>query len=755
MDLTGLNREQRLAVETTQGPVLILAGAGSGKTRALTHRIAYLLDEKHISPFEILALTFTNKAAREMKERVEGLSDFHAQNVWVSTFHACCAKMLRIDIERMPGFTRDFVIYDETDQLSLITQVQEKLKLKEDYYPKRLLRSIFSDAKNRSLKPLEYIAATNPNQTEIYVNAFEQYQLMLRQNNALDFDDLLLRTLELFDTNPEILHKYQERFRFIHVDEYQDTNIMQYRFVKLLSKVYRNLCVVGDDDQSIYGWRGADLRNILDFEKDFPDATVIRMEQNYRSTKNILNAANAVIGKNIDRKSKKLWTEKEEGTKIGLYTAWSEKDEADYVCKTINSLSQTGYSNADFAVLYRTNAQSRVLEDMFVAYGIPYTVHGSLRFYDRKEIKDVLAYLRLMINPHDEVALRRIINVPKRGIGDASVNELSAIAEEKGISLFEAALTADQLDLSGRAKGKMLGFAQLLVQIRALFELLPLSDFVQQLLELTGYWKYLEEEKRKEGKQDETRIENVQELIHAITEFETNAGENTLNAFLENVALVANISDETAGSSVTLMTMHSAKGLEFPIVFITGMEENIFPSSRAIQTAAGLEEERRLCYVGITRAKEKLYICHAKKRFQYNNISTNMPSRFLKEIPDELLDVDETSAQSSCDTYGWQSPERSTRSWDTSSSKVTSGTSTTANFVATQKPILGGAAWQPSKPAEIKKNGYQFSKDQKVKHARFGEGKILEVEGGVLTIDFAQQGVKKIVGAYAPIEPLE
>lgn len=741
MDLSGLNREQRLAVETTEGPVLILAGAGSGKTRALTHRIAYLIDEKLVSPYEILALTFTNKAAREMKDRVEALAGHAGQNVWVSTFHSCCARILRIDIEQMGHFTRDFVIYDDTDQLSLIGQIQQELKIKEDTMPKRTLRFVFSDAKNRSLKPEEFIRASGSGMADLQVDAFRVYQKKLRENNALDFDDLMLRTLELFSKCPDVLRKYQDRFRYIHVDEYQDTNAMQYQLVHLFSQKYRNLCVVGDDDQSIYGWRGADLRNILDFERDYPDAVVIRLEQNYRSSKTILDAANAVISQNSERKQKKLWTEKESGEKISIYKAYSDRDEADFICRNINEQNAEGKSYSDFAVLYRTNAQSRVIEDTLVAYGIPYTVYGSLRFYDRKEVKDVLAYLRLMVNPNDEVSLRRAINVPKRGIGDASVAELSRLAEENGITMFDACLQVNELPVSSRAKGKIANFAGLLIQLRALNELLPLSDFVTEMLDLVGYWKYLADEQIKEGRTDDARKENVQELINAVIEFEKAVPEDGLSAFLENVSLVANVNDESEPNSVTLMTLHSAKGLEFPVVFIAGVEENIFPSARANFDQGGLEEERRLCYVGITRAMEKLYISHAQSRMQYQNFVHNPPSRFLKEIPEALFAQPNADDLFTPNVYG-------------SSGASSSMDRPTQN--RTKAPLNRfDSPFASSSKAPQPKNTQQFEVNQVVVHARFGEGTILEMENGVLTIDFAAKGIKKIVAAYAPLKPKE
>ena len=747
MDLTTLNREQRRAVETTEGPVLILAGAGSGKTRALTHRIAYLIEEKGVSPYEMLALTFTNKAAKEMKERVVDLAGPAGAGVWISTFHSCCARMLRMDIERLGRFTRNFVIYDDSDQLSLIGEIQKKMQLREEDMPKRALRSLFSDAKNRSLQPAQYIAALGRPNAERELEAFSLYQKALAQNNALDFDDLLARTLELLETQPEVLKTYQQRFRYIHVDEYQDTNQPQYALLRLLAKGHGNICVVGDDDQSIYGWRGADLQNILGFEQDYAAASVIRLEQNYRSTQNILQAANGVIDCNLARKKKKLWTEQGAGEKLTSYSAWSERDEADFVCRTINSMDDQ-YQYGDFAVLYRTNAQSRVLEDTLVAYGILYTVYGSLRFYDRREIKDVLCYLRLMINPHDEVSLRRVINVPKRGIGEASVAELERLAAENGLTMFEACLQAPALPLSTRVKDKIRRFGEMLAQLRAMGELMPLGDFVPEMLEQIGYWKYLDEEKRSDGK-EEARKENVQEFIQAVQTFAAETPDNTLSAFLENVALVANVNDEPNKQAVTLMTLHSAKGLEFPVVFLVGMEENIFPTMRALHKEEAMEEERRLAYVGITRARERLFLSAARSRMQYNQVMHNAPSRFLDEIPPELIEQPTPSYDTHKNTGGETNMEKNKQSSE-NGIRPRFGRSTAT--ISSQHGPLGGSRIQ-SKPSAKTQKQYDFALHQEVIHAKFGTGQIIALEGGVVTVEFASVGVKKIATAFAPLKP--
>ena len=753
IDLSTLNREQRRAVETTEGAVLILAGAGSGKTRALTHRIAYLI-EKGVAPWSILALTFTNKAAREMRERIDQLAGRGGDEVWVSTFHSCCAKILRIDIEKM-GFTRDFVIYDDTDQLSLIAEIQKQMNLTEEEWPKRSLRAVFSEAKNRSVRPEEYLREAGGMKADTYLAAYRLYEKRLRENNALDFDDLLLRTLELFEACPAVLEKYQEKFRYIHVDEYQDTNMAQYRFVRLLAKKHGNICVVGDDDQSIYGWRGADIRNILEFEKDYPNTTVLRLEQNYRSTGYILDAANAVISRNTERKPKKLWTDRGKGEKITQYNAWSERDEADYVCRVINAEVMKGASCGDFAVLYRTNGQSRVLEETFTSYGIPYVVYGSLRFYDRAEIKDVLAYLRLMVNPRDEVSLARIINTPKRGIGEAALAELRQAAEQTGMNLLDACLQAESLPISGRVLNRIKPFGELMAQLRALSELMPLSEFAEQMLDMIGYWKYLEEAKKADGKQEERR-ENVREFLGAIAEFEKNVEENALSAFLENVSLVANVSDEGSEGAVTLMTMHSAKGLEFPTVFVCGMEEGLFPTARAIMNPAGMEEERRLCYVAITRAMKKLYLLRAESRMLYNEVVRHRESRFLAEIPAELFEGMEP-AQSRPDGQ-WRSASfgdagrNAERDFDRprGSTSYSGGPRTPVRDLSPHGTPAGGAFTPtPRKPRQQ----HTFTLYQRVRHAKFGEGEIIQMENGVLTIDFDSCGVKKIVAAYAPVEP--
>lgn len=739
IDLDVLNPQQRQAVLTTEGPLLVLAGAGSGKTRAVTYRIAALLDAG-VSPYEILALTFTNKAAKEMQERVIDLAGAAGERVWMSTFHSFCARLLRMDIERL-GYTRDFVIYDDADQMAVIAEVQQKMNFREEEWPKKMLRAVFSDAKNKSLRPAEYILQSGDSfRAPKLAEAMKLYEKAMAANNALDFDDLLLKTLELFRAFPEVLDKYATRFRYIHVDEYQDTNLAQYTLVKLLSSVHNNICVVGDDDQSIYGWRGADIRNILDFERDYPGCTVIRLEQNYRSTSTILEAANAVISNNQGRKPKRLWTDRGKGAPISRYTAWSERDEADFVCRTI---LQSGRPKSDFAVLYRVNAQSRVLEEALTGYGIPYTVIGSLKFYDRAEIKDVLAYLRLIVNPRDDVSFKRAISVPRRGIGDAAIAELSAAAEQAGLPLMTACIRADSLPISQRVKTKLKPFGELITHLCTQVLLCPLSEAVEELMEKSGYLQYLREEKRADGRNEE-REENVRELINAIAEFEKSNPEDTLSAFLENVALVSNVNEETGRDAVTLLTIHSAKGLEFPVVFLVGMEEGIFPTSRAQYDADGLEEERRLCYVAITRAREKLWLSRAESRVMYRDVQHNKPSRFLAEIPEELFDAPEVRRR---ETYARSSGGEHAAS---SASSATASPLKPARDLSRRNLPAGGEVYKAS-PRE--KKSFAFSAGMKVVHDTFGRGIIQDVSGSVLTVSFERCGVKKLVSGYAPIRP--
>lgn len=739
MDLSTLNKEQRQAVDTLDGPLLILAGAGSGKTRALTYRIANLVDHG-VSPWNILALTFTNKAAREMRERTEALLGGSVKDMWVATFHSCCTRILRSDIDKL-GRDRNFVIYDDDDQTSLIAAIMKRLGVNDKDITKRQIKEHISEAKNKSTEPERFLM-DNPYLDESVLKVFREYQRSLKEYNALDFDDLLGKTLELFQSCPEVLQKYRSKFRYILVDEYQDTNVMQYHIVELLAREHGNICVVGDDDQSIYGWRGADIRNILDFEKDFPGAKVIRLEQNYRSTSNILDAANAVIENNQGRKSKKLWTDNGRGDRIETFTADSERDEAHFVCRKIMEGVRNGMNYGDFAVLYRMNAQSRIPETTMVNYGIPNKVYGGQRFYERKEIKDIMAYLRLIYNPFDDIALKRIINVPKRSIGDASIAELARVAEQEGKSMLVAALTSENID--PRAMKKIKPFADTMGEFIALSRTMPLSEFTWGMISALEYENYLKaEDKRGEV---ESRMDNLRELIGNIKEIEKDLseGEDALRAFLENVSLVSDIDSMNDGNgAVALMTLHSAKGLEFPVVFMIGMEENIFPTSRARNDMSNhaMEEERRLCYVGMTRAKQKLYLINARQRNIFGNESYNRKSRFIEEIPAELTVSDNPVKQ----------PDAREQA------EHTRGQRKNFHRYAMDTHALGDGT-RDARPAATPVSK-TFEKYQKVQHDKFGVGTVMEISGSgssmLVSIDFGAAGVKRFAAAYAPIKPVE
>lgn len=739
MDLSTLNKEQRQAVDTLDGPLLILAGAGSGKTRALTYRIANLVDHG-VSPWNILALTFTNKAAREMRERTEALLGGSVKDMWVATFHSCCTRILRSDIDKL-GRDRNFVIYDDDDQTSLIAAIMKRLGVNDKDITKRQIKEHISEAKNKSTEPEKFLM-DNPYLDESVLKVFREYQRSLKEYNALDFDDLMGKTLELFQSCPEVLQKYRSKFRYILVDEYQDTNVMQYHIVELLAREHGNICVVGDDDQSIYGWRGADIRNILDFEKDFPGAKVIRLEQNYRSTSNILDAANAVIENNQGRKSKKLWTDNGRGDRIETFTADSERDEAHFVCRKIMEGVRNGMNYGDFAVLYRMNAQSRIPETTMVNYGIPNKVYGGQRFYERKEIKDIMAYLRLIYNPFDDIALKRIINVPKRSIGDASIAELARVAEQEGKSMLVAALTSEHID--PRAMKKIKPFADTMGEFIALSRTMPLSEFTWGMISALEYETYLKaEDKRGEV---ESRMDNLRELIGNIKEIEKDLseGEDALRAFLENVSLVSDIDSMNDGNgAVALMTLHSAKGLEFPVVFMIGMEENIFPTSRARNDMSNhaMEEERRLCYVGMTRAKQKLYLINARQRNIFGNESYNRKSRFIEEIPAELTVSDNPVKQ----------PDAREQA------EHTRGQRKNFHRYAMDTHALGDGT-RDVRPAATPVSK-TFEKYQKVQHDKFGVGTVMEISGSgssmLVSIDFGAAGVKRFAAAYAPIKPVE
>lgn len=759
MDLSMLNPEQRLAAETLEGPVLILAGAGSGKTRALTYRVANLMDHG-VKPWSILALTFTNKAAREMKERIARLVGDQAEEAWISTFHSTCARILRRDIEKL-GYGRSFTIYDDDDQGTVIKEILKRQNIDEKFLPPREIKAKISDAKNRLLGPDEWFAQTGRDfRSQTLHDVFVAYEERLKAANALDFDDLLVKTLELLAEHPPVLESYRDRFRYVMVDEYQDTNYAQYMLVKLLTDRSRNLCVVGDDDQSIYGWRGADIRNILDFEKDYPDATVIKLEQNYRSTANILDAANQVIAHNTGRKEKALWTEQGEGETIKLFCAGDEREEAAWVADRIKKLERHGEGYGRTAVLYRTNAQSRVLEEMLMRAGIPYKVFGGLRFYDRREVRDVIAYLRVIANPTDDVSLRRIINVPKRSIGDATITELVNHAQQEQMPLFSA-LTDLPASLSSRPRKCVGDFFTLMTTLMAMKEALPLGEFVQQLVEMTGLLSQYQKEDSDEAR---TRIENIQEFLGAVEEFARQTENATLEDYLENVALVTELDQaEDEKQYVTLMTLHSAKGLEFPNVFMTGMEEGVFPSGRSLMEETRMEEERRLCYVGITRARQRLFLSRASQRMLYNQVNHNAPSRFLAEIPERLLE-DEWEAKRRQTFHDAPAPQP--RSY-------TSGyglkSAPTVSQLGQPRLTLGGnmleipgvqKGFTPSK-ARQSASALQnlFKKGDRVMHRKFGEGSVVELTGSGadarIAIEFTAYGVKEFALSIAPIVKVE
>ena len=782
MDLSQLNPEQRRAAETLDGPVLILAGAGSGKTRALTWRVANLIDHG-VAPWSILALTFTNKAAREMKDRVRRLiGDEQAEEAWISTFHSTCARILRRDIEKI-GYSRSFVIYDDDDQQRLLKDILKQLNIDDKFLPVREVRARISDAKNKMETPDEWFRHSyRDRRCSMIHDVMCEYEKRMKSLNALDFDDLLLKTLELLADHPPVLEAYRRRFRYVLVDEYQDTNRTQYELVRLLTAESRNLCVVGDDDQSIYGWRGADIRNILDFEKDYPDAAVIKLEQNYRSTANILDAANQVIVHNGGRKDKTLWTEKEAGEKLRLYTAEDERDEAAWIAKRIGEMKKAGISLGEIAVLYRTNAQSRVIEELMMQAGLPYRVFGGQKFYDRKEVRDILAYLRVIVNPQDDISLARIINVPKRSIGDTTVEALQTHAARQGMPLYSALFDMPE-DLNSRARNSVAGFARMMTLLSAMKETLDLESFVQQLVETTG----LEEQYRREDTEEsQSRIENIREFLGSVHEFAAAGEEATLEAYLENVALVTDLDrTEERSDFVTMMTLHSAKGLEFDNVFMPGLEEGIFPSSRSVEEGDRLEEERRLMYVGITRARKRLYLSRAASRMLYNQYSANPPSRFLDEIPPRLIEEDfhrgGGRAAYGGFTGGWNSGRGAQRSygrrrdsdWEVPDAEPVFAprkAKAPADFGKPKLTLKGrdlndipgvSRGFVKSAAAGLADSAmsHLFAPGDRVRHPKFGEGRVEEISGSGanarIRVAFDQAGVRELALSVAPIVKCE
>ena len=761
MDLSTLNSEQRRAVEQTEGPLLVLAGAGSGKTRVLTHRIAYLIEEKQVAPWNILALTFTNKAAGEMRARVERLIGASAQNMWVMTFHACCARILRSDIDRL-GYEKTFVIYDDADQQSLYKKIIKEMQLNDKVFTPRSLASQISDAKNHSIDAQQYLRDSYA--PKEVMGVYLQYQKQLKQNNALDFDDLLLNTLALLTKIPDVLDKYRKKFEYILVDEYQDTNLVQYHIVHMLAELHGNICVVGDDDQSIYGWRGADIRNILEFEKDFPGAVTIRLEQNYRSTSAILNAANQVILHNRSRKQKKLWTDKGGGEPIELFEAMDERDEANRVCNRI--LQGTRYGDRscnDYAILYRTHAQSRVLEMYLKSYDIPYRVYGGTSFFQRAEVKDILSYLRLMHNPNDDVAFLRIVNVPRRGIGDAAIAALQEYATNHTLPLFPALMMLPK-DALPRYRAKLTAFCDTIQSVYRELGNRSLADATELLLDAIGYDAYLRED-RKENY--ESRADIVNEFVGYIREFCAGVDAtqtDPLQAFLETVALFSQADDvDEKNGRVALMTLHSAKGLEFPIVFLSGLEEGLFPSSQSRFEPEELEEERRLCYVGITRAMEQLHLSYARSRMLYGKISPSMPSIFITELGDALPADSRPKPQYTPAAKPAFSPSNSVHALSPQERKkqpvprIRLGEKQQPTSVGFGAADHGPAAGSPSPAAGSPR--IALAEGLRITHSSFGSGTVLSLtgSGGAQIVEIAfDSGVnKKFAAAYAPIEILE
>ena len=735
--LNGMNPRQKEAVLHTDGPLLLMAGAGSGKTRVLTHRIAYLIEEKEVNPWNILAITFTNKAAKEMKERVNAILVSGGEDVWVSTFHSMCVRILRRDVDFI-GYNRNFTIIDSSEQLTLMKRILKELNIDPKKYDPRSILGTISQAKNSLQTPQDFAKMQGSYYEEIAAKCYAAYQKELQYNQCMDFDDLIMNTIRLFEEHPDSLTYYQNKFHYIHVDEYQDTNHAQYTLVNLLAGRFRNLCVVGDADQSIYGWRGADMQNILDFEKDYPDAAVILLEQNYRSTKNILSAANQVIENNSNRKPKNLWTENKEGNKITYYRADNERDETRFIVDRMQEEIRSNHRNyGDFAILYRTNAQSRVMEETLLKANIPYKMVGGHKFYDRKEIKDILAYLNVLANPQDSISFERIVNSPKRGIGPGSIEKLRSFASLHEWPLLEAAQNVDLANIGGKAGQQLGAFGEMIQEVTQMIQYLTVTELTKEVLDRSGY---LEDLKIQNTLEAQARIENLEEFLTVTQEFDkqfeqqneedADAPEEKLTVFLNDLALVSDIDNlEEDASQVTLMTLHAAKGLEFPVVFLIGLEEGVFPLSRALMEESELEEERRLAYVGITRAEEALYLTNAFSRTLYGRTQYNRPSRFVEEIDQELLEIEgmrptpkKTPVFAKKTAYSYKQPETA---------------------VVPSKSATGGENnnWKPG---------------DKVKHKKWGLGTVVRVSGTSkdleLDVAFPSQGVKRLLAAFAPIE---
>ena len=762
--LDTLNEQQKQAVMTTEGPLLILAGAGSGKTRVLTHRTAYLIDELGVNPYNIMAITFTNKAAGEMRERIDKMVGYGSESIWVSTFHSTCVRILRRYIDRL-GYSTNFTIYDADDQKTLMKDICKRLNIDTKIHKERMFLSVISSAKDELIDPIEFeTRAAGDYAKRIQAQVYREYQQVLRQNNALDFDDLIMKTVELFKLDGEVLNAYQERLRYIMVDEYQDTNTAQFELIRLLANKYKNLCVVGDDDQSIYKFRGANIYNILNFEKHFPDATVIKLEQNYRSTQNILDAANGVIANNVGRKEKSLWTDNGTGDKIQFEQLDTANEEADYVTRDIMRRVRKGeYQYKDCAVLYRTNAQSRLFEERFIASNIPYKIVGGVNFYSRKEVKDMLSYLKTIANGQDDLAVRRIINVPKRGIGATSITKVANYAAEHEMNFYSALCEAAEIPGLGKAAAKIEPFVLFVQSMKAKSQLKPVSELLQEIIETTGYVRELEAEGTDEA---EARIENIDELISKAVDYEEAQEHPTLDGFLEEVALVADIDSLDADSDyVVLMTLHSAKGLEFPNVYLAGMEDGLFPSYMSIvsdNADAEIEEERRLAYVGITRAMKNLTITSARVRMVRGQTQYGKVSRFVKEIPPQLLAgeiYEPKSYEEPVEESSFQKARKAFRSTPTYRSEVGEGYGSTFKSKKPAAPVYTKVSNQRDfGSGATEKGGLSYEVGDRVRHMKFGEGEVTSIVAGgrdyEVTVDFDKVGTKKMFATFAKLRKI-
>ena len=744
MNLDTLNPAQREAVEKTEGPVLILAGAGSGKTRVLTTRIGHLIEDKGVQPANILAITFTNKAANEMRERVEETLESDASDMWISTFHSCCVRILRKDINRI-GYNRSFVIYDSADQVTLVKDCLKELNLNDKVFEPKMIISTISGAKDKLYDPKQFKAMhMNDNRMSKIADVYALYQDRLKRNSALDFDDLIFKTVELLKSDKEVLDYYRNRFKYIMVDEYQDTSKAQYELIKILAKEHQNICVVGDDDQSIYGWRGADIRNILEFEKDYDDVHVVKLEQNYRSTQIILDAANTVISNNIERKRKRLWSEKKDGELIKIQVAQDEIEESDFVADMIAKISrEQNRSYKDFAVLYRANAQSRSVEDALNRSQIPYNIYGGTKFYERKEIKDLIAYLRVIQNPQDDISIKRIINVPRRGIGLRTIEKIEDRASLKQESIYSVLIDIEtNSEISTKARNSISEFVDNVIgTLRTMREVYPVSKLIEKVIESIDYYGYIDELYKGDKEEAEERKDNVKEFISVAMEFEQNSEEKDLETFLTGVALTSESSEEEEIDKVSLMTIHTSKGLEFPVVFIVGMEDGLFPIARAVRSMSDseIEEERRLCYVGITRAKEILYLTLTQKRTVYGKTNPSIASRFMEELPKEFIErLNSAEKELSYSKANYNVLDKYKQKY-----------MNTINKTAVAKQVN----------ATIKSNEKETNIDDikpgaRVHHPKFGVGTVVGMMGTDVTIAFEQQGIKKINKEYTTLDVL-